>query len=54
MKKECVNCEFYPNNTCGIHIVLWTRPPFFHKNINKDCKNYKRKWWKFWISQKER
>lgn len=23
------------------------------KNENNDCKDYKRKWWKFWIKERE-
>ncbi len=49
MKKVyCINCKYEKPDArnglepCKIH-------PYSRTNRGFDCKDYKRKWWKFWI-----
>jgi hypothetical protein len=42
-------CQPIMENYSGVKVYNIFNPK--EKNKNNDCKNYKRKWWKFWIVQ---
>ena len=48
IKKHCRHCVYYWNHDksmiepCSIH-------PYYNRNRNNDCKDFKKKWYLFWI-----
>ena len=59
-KIYCKNCRYLGFDYFGFHICLNQYSVDYYgkkwyveccsKNENNNCKDYKRKWWKFWIS----
>ena len=48
IRKHCRHCVYYWNHDktmiepCSIH-------PYYNRNKNHDCKDFKKKWYLFWI-----
>ena len=51
---RCKNCEHNWDSLavrCELTLAAWSGMEY--KNVHGTCKNYKRKWWKFWANEYE-
>ncbi len=44
-KAFCENCKYWNKKECDIEFKV----QFESQYKDKDCPNYQRKWWKFWV-----
>lgn len=49
--KICQNCIYWDENSSGVMTLPCVKHPFYFRNENGDCFDYKKKWWKFWIKE---
>lgn len=48
-KKECKDCKFFIKDGMGVMTEPCIIHPYYDRNRNGDCQDYKRLWYKFWI-----